>query len=211
MQRLTPVLVTAAVLLAGCSDGADSPASSATSTPASSPTEETATQGSTVPSSSGTASSTTSDTASEGEAVAEVAARFSTLAPASLFEQFDTCSATGMPGSFDCSGAEIGQFQLFDSDAKAASTTQLLTELRSSRIVEDSGTRVVGWSTLGTSAIITVVDNEKGQVMQQLISSDQEDPRERIHKLGLSEKAAETASPTTSPTTSPAASAPATP
>jgi len=103
-----------------------------------------------------------------------------------------------MAGSYDCSGPEVGQFQLFDSDAKAASTTQLLTELRSSRIVEDNGTRVVGWSTLGTSAIITVVDNEKGQVLQQLVSSDQEDPRERIHKLGLSGGAE--ASPSATPT-----------
>ena len=97
----------------------------------------------------------------------------------------DTCVAVDVESSFDCSGADIGQFQFFDSDSKAASTTQLLTELRSSRIVEDTGERVVGWSTLGTSAIITVVDNSKGQVMQQLVSSDREDPRERIIKLGL--------------------------
>ena len=93
-----------------------------------------------------------------------------------------------MEGSYDCSGPEIGQFQFFDSDSKAASTTQLLTELRSSRVVEDSGDRVVGWSTLGTSAIITVVDNREGLVMQQLISSDQEDPRQRIYELGLAKK-----------------------
>ncbi len=114
-----------------------------------------------------------------------VAERFSTLAPPEFFEQLDTCVAVDVESSFDCSGADIGQFQFFDSDSKAASTTQLLTELRSSRIVEDTGERVVGWSTLGTSAIITVVDNSKGQVMQQLVSSDREDPRERIIKLGL--------------------------
>ena len=55
-------------------------------------------------------------------------------------------------------------------------------------MVEDSGDRVVGWSTLGTSAIITVVDNREGLVMQQLISSDQEDPRQRIYDLGLAKK-----------------------
>ena len=93
--------------------------------------------------------------------------------------------AAGGPGSFDCSGDEIGQFQFFDSESKAASTTQLLTELRSSRVVEDNGDRIVGWSTLGTSAIITVVDNRAGQVLQQLVSSDQEDPRQRIYDLGL--------------------------
>ena len=93
-----------------------------------------------------------------------------------------------MSGSFDCSGEGIGQFQFFDSDSKAASTTQLLTELRSSRVVEDNGDRVVGWSTLGTSAIITVVDNEAGQVMQQLISTEQDDPRQRIYDLGLAKQ-----------------------
>ena len=93
-----------------------------------------------------------------------------------------------MEGSYDCSGPEIGQFQFFDSESKAASTTQLLTELRSSRLVEDKGDRVVGWSVLGTSAIITVVDNEAGQVMQQLISTDQEDPRKRIYELGLADQ-----------------------
>ena len=67
-------------------------------------------------------------------------------------------------------------------------TTQLLTELRSSRVVEDNGDRVVGWSTLGTSAIITVVDNEAGQVMQQLTSTDQDDPRQRIYDLGLAKQ-----------------------
>lgn len=121
--------------------------------------------------------------------MAEVAKKFSTLAPASLFEQFDSCATTGIAESYDCSGAEIGQFQFFNSEAKAASTTQLLTELRSSRVVEDKGDRVVGWSVLGSSAIITVVDNKAGQVMQQLISTDQDDPRARIYELGLAEPA----------------------
>ena len=118
----------------------------------------------------------------------DVRDRFSTLAPPEFFDQFDSCVAGGLSGSFDCSGDGIGQFQFFDSESKAASTTQLLTELRSSRVVEDNGDRVVGWSTLGTSAIITVVDNREGQVMQQLISTDQEDPRQRIYDLGLAEQ-----------------------
>ena len=122
------------------------------------------------------------------ETLAEVRETFAGLAPEELFDQFEGCAATGIDGSYDCQGDEIGQFQFFDSDAKAASSTQLLTELRSSRVVEDSGDRVVGWSTLGTSAIITVVDNRAGQVMQQLISSDQEDPRQRIYDLGLAKK-----------------------
>ncbi|AGF71791.1 hypothetical protein [Corynebacterium halotolerans] len=110
---------------------------------------------------------------------------FSSLAPRAVFEQFETCNPTGIEKSFECSGPEIGQFQFFSSSAKAASTTQLLTELRSSRVVEDTGRRVVGWSTLGTTAVITVVDNEEGLVMQQMVSSDQVDPEEQIHDLGL--------------------------
>lgn len=130
----------------------------------------------------------TSGKKQEADALAEVRERFATLAPEEFFDQFDDCAAGGLSGSFDCSGEGIGQFQFFDSDSKAASTTQLLTELRSSRVVEDNGDRVVGWSTLGTSAIITVVDNEAGQVMQQLISTDQEDPRQRIYDLGLAKQ-----------------------
>ena len=137
----------------------------------------------------GTADATsTSGKKQEADALAEVRERFSTLAPEEFFDQFDDCAAGGLSGSFDCSGEGIGQFQFFDSDSKAASTTQLLTELRSSRVVEDNGDRVVGWSTLGTSAIITVVDNEAGQVMQQLISTDQDDPRQRIYDLGLAKQ-----------------------
>ena len=136
----------------------------------------------------GTADATSTSKKHETDALAEVRERFATLAPEEFFDQFDDCAAGGLSGSFDCSGEGIGQFQFFDSDSKAASTTQLLTELRSSRVVEDNGDRVVGWSTLGTSAIITVVDNEAGQVMQQLISTDQEDPRQRIYDLGLAKQ-----------------------
>lgn len=126
---------------------------------------------------------------SSAEATLEkVRERFASLAPEEFFDQFEGCGAGGISGSYDCQGDEIGQFQFFDSESKAASSTQLLTELRSSRVVEDSGDRVVGWSTLGTSAIITVVDNREGLVMQQLISSDQEDPRQRIYELGLAKK-----------------------
>nr|WP_143339015.1 hypothetical protein [Corynebacterium fournieri] len=135
-----------------------------------------------------TTSSSTSSRKHEAQALDEVRELFATLAPPEFFDQFDDCSAGGLSGTYDCSGESIGQFQFFDSEAKAASTTQLLTELRSSRVVEDNGDRVVGWSTLGTSAIITVVDNRAGQVMQQLISSDQEDPRQRIYDLGLAKK-----------------------
>lgn len=135
-----------------------------------------------------TGASTSNSSNKEEQALREVAEQFSTLAPAEFFEKLDACTSTGIAGSYDCSGEGIGQFQFFDSDSKAASTAQLLTELRSSRVVEDSGARIVGWSTLGTSAIITVVDVDKGQVLQQLTSSDQGDPRKRIYELGLAEQ-----------------------
>ena len=155
----------------------------------SSSTTAASTKSSSKKTAAGTADATsTSGKKQEADALAEVRERFSTLAPEEFFDQFDDCAAGGLSGSFDCSGEGIGQFQFFDSDSKAASTTQLLTELRSSRVVEDNGDRVVGWSTLGTSAIITVVDNEAGQVMQQLISTDQDDPRQRIYDLGLAKQ-----------------------
>lgn len=110
------------------------------------------------------------------------------LAPPEFFAKLDGCSQADMEGYFDCAGSEVGQFQFFDSESKAASTTQVLTELRSSKIVEDNGNRVVGWSTVGTSAIVTVVDNSAGQVMQHLISTDREDPRRMIYDLGLAKE-----------------------
>lgn len=166
-------------------------------------TAEAASEGSEMssgrPSTSKSSSPARTTEAEESKLVGEVAERFSTLAPEELFAQLESCSVTGMAGSYDCSGSEIGQFQFFDSESKAASTTQLLTELRSSRIVEDKGDRVVGWSVLGTSAIITVVDNTKGQVMQQLISTDQDDPRQRIYELGLAEQVDEVKTPGATP------------
>ena len=167
-------------------------------TPTTTPTTETETE-SESESESPTSTPRGTQNASEGdglaENVAEAAERFGSLAPASLFEKFDDCTPTGL---------EVGQVQFFDSQSKAASTTQLLTELRSSRVVEDTGRHVVGWSTLGTTAVITVVDNELGLVMQQLVSSDIVDPEERIEELGLVEDVAET---TTAPSRDDAADA----
>ncbi|AGS34209.1 hypothetical protein B841_03630 [Corynebacterium maris DSM 45190] len=166
-------------------------------TPSTTPTTETETETeSESPTSSPRGTHSTGGEDGLSENVAEAAERFGSLAPASLFEQFDDCTPTGLEGSYECSGPEVGQVQFFDSQSKAASTTQLLTELRSSRVVEDTGRHVVGWSTLGTTAVITVVDNELGLVMQQLVSSDIVEPEERIKELGLIEETEET---TTSP------------
>ncbi|MBK4148293.1 beta-N-acetylglucosaminidase [Corynebacterium macginleyi] len=110
---------------------------------------------------------------------------FKSLAPKDLFAQFERCDSTGGDTSYNCSGSKVGQFQFFNSHSKASQTTQVLTELRSSHTIKDDGDRVVGWSTLGTTAVITVVDNKEGLVMQQMISSDQVDPEEKIKELGL--------------------------
>lgn len=208
---IRPALLVAAASVLGlglvaCGGGEEAPVPSTTvsgpettpstpeSTPESespSPTEPESGSESTTPERE---SGTTRQT-SEGkldESVAEVAENFASLAPASLFAQFDSCNPSGLADSWQCSGSEVGQFQFFSSSAKAASTTQLLTELRSSRVVEDTGDRVVGWSTLGTTAVITVVDNDRGLVMQQMISSDREDPEDLIYELGLSEAPAAT-------------------
>lgn len=218
MARFSPAFTAAAALaltasLAACGEQEPDPApeptpvsstSEAATTSAATSSKETATETTTSTRTSTSAATSTTKTSAtsttptekaEKLAVAEVAEKFSTLAPPELFEQLDSCSPTSMDGSYDCSGPEIGQFQFFDSESKAASTTQVLTELRSSRVVEDKGDRVVGWSVLGTSAIITVVDNNAGQVMQKLVSTDQEDPRARIYELGLAEDTGEAPAP----------------
>ncbi|MCH6196462.1 hypothetical protein MHT86_02990 [Corynebacterium mastitidis] len=140
----------------------------------------------------------------EAEALKQVAATYASLAPAELFEKFDSCTPNGLEGSHECSGPGIGQFQFYDSSAKATSSTQQLTQLRSSHVMRDTGDIVVGWSTLGTSAVITVVDNKEGLVMQQLVSSDKVDPEKRIVELGLAdaeEALTESAAPTSAEAT----------
>ena len=212
--RLTAVAAAAllSVGLSACSSGespepeappestpqaAPEPSRSASPTATSSPAVPSTTDASaTQTPTSGTATSTSRPGLPED--VAEVREIFSSVAPDSLFEEFASCNASGISNAWECSGREVGQFQFFESMAKAASTTQLITELRSSRVVEDTGRTVVGWSTLGTTAVITVVDNDKGLVMQQMVSSDRVDPEERIYELGLA-RPAESTSATTEP------------
>ncbi|MDK8501149.1 hypothetical protein QP933_09460 [Corynebacterium pseudodiphtheriticum] len=107
------------------------------------------------------------------------------MIPRSLFEEFDTCEAVGMQSYYNCTGASVGQFQFTESKSKAVSTLQTLTELRTSQVVDDSGDRVVGWSSLGSTVIITVVSTESGLVMQHMISGDAEEPEQKIKELGL--------------------------
>ncbi|MEQ9999717.1 MULTISPECIES: beta-N-acetylglucosaminidase [unclassified Corynebacterium] len=208
-RRSSARTATAAALLglsvaaASCSSGADAPddapveTTSAATTTASENDEESA--------ASSTESSTESESAAKDEdeaseesttrepsasseldkSVAKVYDVYKSLAPKDLFAQFERCDSTGGDSSYNCSGPKVGQFQFFKSHSKASQTTQVLTELRSSHAIEDDGDRVVGWSTLGTTAVITVVDNKEGLVMQQMISSDQVDPEEKIKELGL--------------------------
>ena len=177
-----------------------SPAAAESTTPAADTAEETSTasSSSSTVASSAESSAAESSGASEGasaskepgsekleKSVAKAYDIFAPVAPKELFTLFDRCDSTGGDDSYNCSGPEVGQFQFFRSHSKAKQTTQVLTELRSSQVIEDDGDRVVGWSTLGTTAVITVVDNKEGMVMQQMISSDQEDPEEKIKELGL--------------------------
>lgn len=173
------IAATVGLALAGCSTNREAvePTESATSTAVVEPSSSA--------SDSATSATPTSTKSESAQRVAEVAKKFSTLAPESLFEKLETCNPNGIENSVECSGPTVGQFQFFASEAKAASTTQLLTELRSSRVVEDKANRIVGWTTLGNNAVVTVVDTDKGQVLQQIISSDRVDPEVRIRELGL--------------------------
>lgn len=215
LTRLTATRATAAALLLGvgvstaaCSSDdaapADAPVETTTAgTETTAAAADTAEETSTA-SSSSTVESSAESSAAESSEVSEGASAskepgsekleksvakaydiFAPVAPKELFAHFDRCDSTGGDDSYNCSGPKVGQFQFFRSHSKAKQTTQVLTELRSSQVIEDDGDRVVGWSTLGTTAVITVVDNKEGMVMQQMISSDQEDPEEKIKELGL--------------------------
>ena len=211
LTRLTATRATAAALLLGvgvstaaCSSDDAAPADAPVETTTAGAESDTAEETSTTSSSSSTVASSAESSAAESSEASEGASAskepgnekleksvskaydiFAPVAPKELFAQFDRCDSTGGDDSYNCSGPKVGQFQFFRSHSKAKQTTQVLTELRSSQVIEDSGDRVVGWSTLGTTAVITVVDNKEGMVMQQMISSDQEDPEEKIKELGL--------------------------
>ena len=215
LTRLTATRATAAALLLGvgvstaaCSSDnaapADAPVETTAAAESTAPAADTAEETSTASSSSSTVESSAESSAAESSEASEGASAskepdnekleksvakaydiFAPVAPKELFAHFDRCDSTGGDDSYNCSGPEVGQFQFFRSHSKAKQTTQVLTELRSSQVIEDDGDRVVGWSTLGTTAVITVVDNKEGMVMQQMISSDQEDPEEKIKELGL--------------------------
>ncbi|MDO4928936.1 MAG: hypothetical protein Q3976_07745 [Corynebacterium sp.] len=171
-MRLLPIAVLALPLaLAACGGDEEIPE---TSTPAVATNSEVTSE-----------SSSTPDTDFADEDIQAAYEQFGSLVPKSLFEDFDSCNANGVDNSMACSGPKVGQFQFFDSDAKASSTTQLLTQLRGAKVVADEGDRIVGWSTLGSTAIITVVAPNEGLVLQQMVDTDDVDPTERIYELEL--------------------------
>lgn len=174
---------------AGCGSDQETPVVSspvATTTTTTQTIAETTTTPTTVVASTSVKAATTTRKANDN--VEKARKMFGSLAPDSLFNQFDSCNPNGVEDSMACTGKEVGQFQFFASDAKAASTTQLLTGLRTSKVIKDTGRMVVGWSTLGNTAIITIVDNDKGLVLQQMVSIDEVDPTKQIYKLGLVEE-----------------------
>ncbi|KQB84107.1 hypothetical protein [Corynebacterium oculi] len=178
--KVLPLFLAAGLMLSACSSG-DGDSGEATDTP------DAAADVANTKAPEDSSPSSTAAKSSEEDTVAQVAATYASLAPKELFEKFDSCTPNGLEGSHECSGAQVGQFQFYDSSAKATSSTQQLTQLRSSHVMRDTGDIVVGWSTLGTSAVITVVDNKEGLVLQQLVSSDKVDPEKRIVELGLAE------------------------
>ncbi|WP_370513913.1 hypothetical protein [Corynebacterium sp. zg331] len=187
--KALPLSIAAGLLLSACTSQPDEPGQTTTPPVATTSAAPQSPDPTESPVAQTTAARGTKEAkAKDGkEAVAQVAATYSSLAPAELFEKFDSCTPNGLEGSHECSGSQVGQFQFYDSSAKATSSTQQLTQLRSSHVMRDTGDIVVGWSTLGTSAVITVVDNKEGLVLQQLVSSDKVDPEKRIVELGLAE------------------------
>lgn len=162
------------------SSATPSPTSSEESTPASSTTSTTAAE-SDEP-------STSSSSAAKAlpKDVEKVAKLYKTIAPREFFEGLESCGSGGKKDSYLCSGHD-GQFQFDHSDSRAASTTQALTELRNSRVVEDTGSRIVGYSAIASTTVITVIDNDRGLIMQEMLTSDKTDPETRIRDLGLVE------------------------
>ncbi|GAB3088117.1 hypothetical protein [Corynebacterium aquatimens] len=137
-----------------------------------------------VETSSSAEESTTETSEAEDPTITKVREIFASVAPDSLFDEFKSCSASRKE-YYECSGPEVGQFQFFDSDSKASSTTQLLTSSRNAKVIEENGDRIVGWMSLADSAVISVVDNKDGKVLQQFMQTGNEDPKERIESLGL--------------------------
>lgn len=199
-RACVPVALSLALGLSACSSDEEEPAEPTTesseapeATESSEPTtSEEESEPSTESSETETASSSRwLNGGGSADKLEEVKETFASLAPESLFDDLDACTETSLRSSYDCSGKEIGQFQFFESEAMAKDTANVLEGLKSSTIVEETDNKLVGWSMIGRTAVITVVDVEEGKVLQQMMSSEMEDPRDRIYELGLAEKGAD--------------------
>ena len=205
LARLATVALVPALLVGcGSDDTADTPpeppatpasptvtstSASSTSSPAATTSASTSATSSASeslePSSSSATTTSSASRSSRADSVEDVADIFGTLAPRSFFNELEECDSAGLKDSYNCSGPEVGQFQFSKSETKAAQTTQLLEELKSSRLLYNDDVRLVGWTMFGSTAIITVVDNDEGLVMQQMTSTDEQDPKDKIRELGL--------------------------
>lgn len=199
-RACVPIALSLALGLTACSSDEEEPAEPTTesseapeATESSEPTtSEEESEPSTESSETETASSSRwLNGGGSADKLEEVKETFASLAPESLFDDLDSCTETSLRRSYDCSGKEIGQFQFFESEAMAKDTANVLEGLKSSTIVEETDNKLVGWSMIGRTAVITVVDVEEGKVLQQMMSSEMEDPRDRIYELGLAEKGAD--------------------
>ena len=206
-RACVPVALSLALGLSACSSEDEEPAEQTTETTTSQATETTEPSEPTTSSEESepaTSSSTTETTSSRwlggsADKLEEVRETFASLAPESLFDDLESCTETSLRRSYDCNGKEIGQFQFFESEAMAKDTANVLEGLKSSTIVEETENKLVGWSMIGRTAVITVVDVEEGKVLQQMMSSEVEDPRDRIYELGLAEKGADESETAPSP------------
>ncbi|WP_087116018.1 hypothetical protein [Corynebacterium urinipleomorphum] len=200
-RACVPAALVLALGLPACSSKDEEPApqpSEAVET-----TESTQQSTTTEPASSSTEETTSSSRWLGGgeDKLEEVRETFASLAPASLFDALDTCTETSLRSSYDCNGKDIGQFQFFESESMAKDTANVLEGLKSSTVVEETDDKLVGWSMIGRTAVITVVDVAEGKVLQQMMSSEVEDPRDRIYELGLAEKSTGESSTATATTT----------
>lgn len=202
-RACAPAALVLALGLPACSSKDEKPAPQPTEVVET--TESTEQSTTTEPASSSTEETTSSSRwlGGSGDKLEEVRETFASLAPASLFDALDTCTETSLRSSYDCNGKDIGQFQFFESESMAKDTANVLEGLKSSTVVEETDDKLVGWSMIGRTAVITVVDVAEGKVLQQMMSSEVEDPRDRIYELGLAEKGtAESETTTTTAATS---------
>lgn len=119
------------------------------------------------------------------ELKARLADLFAPLTSGAFFDTMDTCEELAKEKTWQCQSNSLGQFQLTNSRTEARTQYSTLTQLNGAEIIVDDGARLVGWSTLGSNAIITAVDTDDELVIKQLVDSGETDPERRIVEAGL--------------------------